>query len=241
MIIQGLRRLSFLSSKDETPEVIIKCLKQIQVRLNASVRNIRTDNENEFVNQTPKHYYEDVCFSHQTSVALALQQNDVIERRNRTLVEAARTMLIFSKASLYMWAEAVSTACCTQNHSLIRLRHNKTPYELMRDTKLNLTFFHVFGALCYPTNDNEDLDKLKPKADIGIFVGYAPIKKAYRIYNKCTRMIMETIHVTFDELTTMVYEHFSSGPALNSLTPEIHSSRLVQILLLQHLMFHQGK
>ncbi|GKE24005.1 integrase, catalytic region, zinc finger, CCHC-type containing protein [Tanacetum coccineum] len=78
--------------------------------------------------------------------------------------------------------------------------------------KPDLSYLHVFGALCYPTNDSEDLDKLKPKADIGIFVGYAPAKKAYRIYNKRTRLIIETIHVDFDELTTIASEQFSSGP-----------------------------
>ncbi|GJW00432.1 retrovirus-related pol polyprotein from transposon TNT 1-94 [Tanacetum coccineum] len=86
---------------------------------------------------------------------------------NRTLVEAARTMLILSKAPLYLWAEAVSTACYTQNRSLIRLRYNKTPYELMHEKKPVLSFLYVFGSLCYPTNDREDLCKLKLKADIG--------------------------------------------------------------------------
>ncbi|GJR01689.1 retrovirus-related pol polyprotein from transposon TNT 1-94 [Tanacetum coccineum] len=106
-------------------------------------------------------------------------ENGVVERRNHTLVEAACTMLIFSKALLFLWAEAVVTACYTQNRSLIRKRHNKTPYELLHDRKPDLSYLQVFGALCYPTNDSEDLDKLKPKADIGIFVGYTLTKKAF--------------------------------------------------------------
>nr|GFA35000.1 hypothetical protein [Tanacetum cinerariifolium] len=97
--------------------------------------------------------------------------------RNRTLVEAARTMLIFSKASMFLWAEAVATACYTQNCSLIHTRHHKTPYELVHNKKPDLTFFKVFGALCYPTNDSENLRKLQPTADTGIFVGYAPSRK----------------------------------------------------------------
>nr|GEU51947.1 retrovirus-related Pol polyprotein from transposon TNT 1-94 [Tanacetum cinerariifolium] len=88
---------------------------------------------------------------------LADPGNGVVERRNRILIEAARTMLIFSKASLFFWAKAINTACYTQNRSLFRLRYNKTSYELMQDKKPNLSFFHVFGSLCYPTNDNEDL------------------------------------------------------------------------------------
>ncbi|GJX84942.1 retrovirus-related pol polyprotein from transposon TNT 1-94 [Tanacetum coccineum] len=107
------------------------------------------------------------------------QQNGVVERRNRTLIEAARTMLIFSKAPMFLLAEAVAIACYTQNRSLIHTRYCKTPYELVHDKKPNLTFFRVFGALCYPTNDSEDLGKLQPTVDIGIFVGYAPSRKGF--------------------------------------------------------------
>ncbi|GJS92670.1 retrovirus-related pol polyprotein from transposon TNT 1-94 [Tanacetum coccineum] len=166
--------VKFLRLKDEAPKTMIKCLNQIKVRLNDTVRNVRTVNGTEFVNQTLKDYYENVGISHQTSVAHTPRQNGVVKIRNCTLVEAARTMLIFSKALLYLWAEAVSTTCYTYNRSLIRLRYHKTPYELMHEKKLDLSFLHVFGSLCYPTNDNEDLGKLKLKADIGFFVGYAP-------------------------------------------------------------------
>ncbi|GKA07110.1 integrase, catalytic region, zinc finger, CCHC-type containing protein [Tanacetum coccineum] len=105
------------------------------------------------------------------------QQNDVVKRQNRTLMEAARIMLIFSKALMFLWAKVVATACYTQNRSLIYTRHNKTPYELVHDKKPDLKFLHVFGALCYPTNDSKDLGKLIPTADIGIFIGYAPNRK----------------------------------------------------------------
>ncbi|GKA42771.1 retrovirus-related pol polyprotein from transposon TNT 1-94 [Tanacetum coccineum] len=86
------------------------------------------------------------------------QQNGVVERRMRTLIEAARTMLIYAKALLFLWAEAVATACYTQNRSIVRLHHGKTPYELLHDKPPDLSFFHVFGALCYLTNDSENLD-----------------------------------------------------------------------------------
>ncbi|GJV49471.1 retrovirus-related pol polyprotein from transposon TNT 1-94 [Tanacetum coccineum] len=93
--------------------------------------------------------------------------------------------------------------------------------------KLELSYLHVFGALCYPTNDCEDLGKLKPKADIGIFVGYAPVKKAFRIYNKRTRLINETIHVDFDELTAMASKKLSLGLGHQLLTHGTISSGLV--------------
>nr|GEY13255.1 retrovirus-related Pol polyprotein from transposon TNT 1-94 [Tanacetum cinerariifolium] len=156
----------FLRTEDEAPEAIIKCIKNIQVRLNATIYNVRTDNGTEFVNQTLHEFYENIGISHQTSIARTSQRNDVIKKRNQTLVEVARTMLIFLKAPFFLWAEAINTACYTQNRSLIRRRYNKTPYELMQDKKPDLSFFYVFGALCYPTNDNDNLGKLDAKADI---------------------------------------------------------------------------
>ncbi|GKC08526.1 retrovirus-related pol polyprotein from transposon TNT 1-94, partial [Tanacetum coccineum] len=220
--------VKFLRSKDETSEVVIKFLKQIQVGLNKTVRNIRTDNVTEFVNKDLTDYYERVGIFHQKTVPRTLQQNDVVERRNRTFVEAARTMLIFSKAPMFLWAEAMATAYYTQNRSLIHTRYYKTLYELVHDKKPDLTVFRVFGTLCYPTNDNEDLGKLQPTTDIGIFVGYAPSRKGYKIYNKRTRHIMETIHVQFDKLTEhMAPVQLNTGPALTFLTPGQISSGLV--------------
>ncbi|GJX69057.1 retrovirus-related pol polyprotein from transposon TNT 1-94 [Tanacetum coccineum] len=173
----------------------------IQVQLKVTVRRIRTDNGTEFVNQTLCEYYEKIGISHETSIARSPQQNGFVK--------------------------AVATACYTQNRSIIRLRHGKTPYELLHDKPPDLSFFHVFGALCYPTYDSNNLGKLQPKADIGIFIGYAPTKKAFRIYNRRTRRIIETIHVDFDELTAMAFEHSSSGPTLHEMTPTTISSGLV--------------
>ncbi|GJV00728.1 retrovirus-related pol polyprotein from transposon TNT 1-94 [Tanacetum coccineum] len=143
------------------------------------VRLIRTDNGTKFVNQTLREYYEKVGISHETSVARSPQQNGVVERRNRMLIKAAHTMLIYAKASLFLWAKAVTTACYTQNRSIIRLRHGETQYEILHDKLPDFSFFHVFSALCYPINNSENLGKLQSKADIGIFIGYAPTKKAF--------------------------------------------------------------
>ncbi|GJZ13604.1 retrovirus-related pol polyprotein from transposon TNT 1-94 [Tanacetum coccineum] len=96
----------------------------------------------------------------------------------------------------------------------------------MQDKKPDLSFFHVFGSLCYPTNDHEDLGKFDAKVDIGIFVGYAPAKKAFKIYNR-TWIITKTIHVTFNELTTMASEQFRSRPRLHYMTPTTSSKGLV--------------
>nr|GEZ91279.1 hypothetical protein [Tanacetum cinerariifolium] len=187
----------FLRTKDETPEEIKNFLKKISVRI-----------------------------THETSAAKTPQQNGVIERRNRMLVEAARTMLIFSHAPLFLWAEAITTACYTQNRSIIHRRFNKTPYELIQGRKSDISYLHVFGALCYLKNDHEDISKLGAKGDIGFFIGYSANSVAYRVYNRRTRKIMETMNVTFDELSTMAFEQNSSRPRLQSMTSRQISSEL---------------
>ncbi|GJX80924.1 retrovirus-related pol polyprotein from transposon TNT 1-94 [Tanacetum coccineum] len=204
----------FLHSKDETPEIIKKFIAQAQLNYKAKVCKIRTDNGTEFKNATLKAHYEKLGIMQQFSTARTPQQNGVVERRNRTLVEAARTMLIFSRLPEFLWAEAVATACFTQNRSIIHTRHNKTPYELLRGRKPNVEYFHVFGSLCYPTNDRDDLGKMKPKADIGVFIGYSETSRGFRIYNRRTKKIMETINVKFDELTAMASEHDCLEPEL---------------------------
>ncbi|GKD63281.1 retrovirus-related pol polyprotein from transposon TNT 1-94 [Tanacetum coccineum] len=188
--------VKFLRSKDEAPDAIIKCIKNIQFRLNATICNVRTDNGTEFVNHTLLDFYENVGISHQTYVARTPQQNGIVERRNRTLVEAARTMLIFSKAPMFLWAEAINTACYTQNRSLIHLCYNKNPYELIHDKKPDLSFLHVFGSLCYPTNDNEGLGKLNAKADIAMAskqFGSGPGLQVMTPATSCSRLVPHII------------------------------------------------
>ncbi|GJS65964.1 retrovirus-related pol polyprotein from transposon TNT 1-94 [Tanacetum coccineum] len=175
--------VKFLRSKDEVPEFEINFLKMIQVCLNVTVRNIRTDNGTEFVNQTLKAYYEEVRISHQTSVA-----------HSTTEWYCQKMEPFFSRSCL--------------NH-----------VDLFKGSVISL------GR---GSRDNfEDLGKLKLKVDIGIFVGYAPAKKAFRIYNKRTYLIIETIHVDFDELSAIASKQFSSGPEPKLLTPGTISSGLM--------------
>nr|GEZ41596.1 hypothetical protein [Tanacetum cinerariifolium] len=167
-----------------------------------------------------------VGISHQLSSVRTPQQNGVVERRNRTLVEAARTMLMFSRAPLFLWAEAIATMCFTQNHSIIHCHFNKTPYKLINGRKPDISFLHVFGALCYLKNNREDIGKLGAKGDIGFFIGYSADSCAYRLYNRRTKKIMETTNVSFDELSAMAFEQRSSKPRLQSMTSGQISSGL---------------
>nr|GEW36778.1 ribonuclease H-like domain-containing protein [Tanacetum cinerariifolium] len=208
----------------------------------------------EFVNQVLTEFYEKVGIFYQKFVSRTPQQNGVIERRNRTLVEAAWTMLIFSKAQMFLWAEVVATTCYTHNRSLIHIHHNKTLYELVHDKKPDLTFLWVFSALCYPTNDIEDLGKLQPTADIEIFIGYAPSRKAPYVppTNKELEILFQSM---FDEylkpsrvekpisLATAVQVPIISASTPSSTTINQDSpspSHSPSSLKLQPLISHQG-
>ncbi|GJZ60052.1 retrovirus-related pol polyprotein from transposon TNT 1-94 [Tanacetum coccineum] len=151
----------FLRSKDETPEVLKDFLTMIQRNLQAQVISVRTDRGTEFLNKTLHAYFKEEGIEHQTSTPRTPEQNGVVERRNRTLVEAARTMLSASKLPLSFWAEAVATACYTQNRSIIISTHGKTAYHIINDRKPSIKHLHIFGCICYITRDGENLDKMK--------------------------------------------------------------------------------
>nr|GFC64668.1 hypothetical protein [Tanacetum cinerariifolium] len=203
----------FLRSKDETPEVLIDFLRLVQRGLQAQVRVVRTDKGTEFLNQTLHAYFAAEGILYQTFVARTPEQNGVVERQNRTLVEATRTMLSTAKVPLFFWAKAIATACFTQNRSLVIPCHEKTPYHIINDRKLSVKFFYIFSSICYIVRDGENLDKMKEKGDECIFVGYSTQSRAYRVFNKRTRVIMESIHVNFDELPHTASDQISSDPA----------------------------
>ncbi|GJT30074.1 retrovirus-related pol polyprotein from transposon TNT 1-94 [Tanacetum coccineum] len=158
-------------------------------------------------------YFKEEGIKHQTSTPRTPKQNDVVERRNRTLVEAARTMLSASKLPLSFWAEAVATACYTHNRSIIISTHGKTAYHIINDRKPSVKHLHIFGCICYITRDGENLDKMKEKGDPCVMVGYSTQSKGYRVYNKRTRLIAESIHIKFDEIKEMMSDHNSSDLA----------------------------
>nr|GEW45351.1 retrovirus-related Pol polyprotein from transposon TNT 1-94 [Tanacetum cinerariifolium] len=216
----------FLRSKDETLKVLIKFLMLVQRGLHAQVRIVRTDKGIEFLNQTLHAYFAAEGILHQTSVARTPKQNGVVERRNHALVEATQTMLSAAKVPLLFWAEAIATTCFTQNRSLVIPQHEKTPYHIINDRKPSVKFFHIFGSLCYIVRNGENLDKMKEKGDARIFVGYYTQSRAYRVFNKRTRVIVETIHVNFDELPQMVSNHVSSDPGPDCQSTTLEQDRL---------------
>ncbi|GJT51298.1 retrovirus-related pol polyprotein from transposon TNT 1-94 [Tanacetum coccineum] len=202
----------FLRSKDETPTVLIDFLTLVQRGLHAQVRIVRTDKGTEFLNKTFHAYFAKEGIRHETSTARTPEQNGIVKIHNRTLVEAARTMLSAAKVPLFFWAKAIATRSFTTNRSLISPRHEKTPYHIINGRKPSVKFFHIFGSLCYIIRDGENLDKMKEKGDACIFVGYSTQSRAYRVFNKRTRIIVEIIHVNFDELPQMMLDYVRSVP-----------------------------
>nr|GEZ21522.1 retrovirus-related Pol polyprotein from transposon TNT 1-94 [Tanacetum cinerariifolium] len=121
-------------------------------------------------------------------------------------------MLNAAKVPLFFWAEAIATICFTQNRSLVIPRHEKTPYHIINYQKPSVKFFHIFGSICYIVRDGENLEKMKEKGDECIFVGYSTQSRANIVFNKRTRVIMESIHVNFNEFPQMASDHISSDP-----------------------------
>nr|GFA93922.1 putative ribonuclease H-like domain-containing protein [Tanacetum cinerariifolium] len=150
---------------------------------------------------------------------------DYYSRRNRTLVEAARTMLAFVNLPSFLWAEGIATTCFTQNRLIIHKRFDKTPYELINKRKPNIKFFRVFGCRCYLLNDYEDVGNLKAKRDIGVFVGYSKESAAFRIYNKRTlSQVDEASKKDLEDFFQDYYdEYFDSSKVLKSSTTNVET------------------
>nr|KYP33754.1 Retrovirus-related Pol polyprotein from transposon TNT 1-94 [Cajanus cajan] len=190
----------FLANKSDTFGVFRKFAKLIQNKKNLKIVSIRSDHGKEFENKDFDLFCEENGIEHNFSAPRTPQQNGVVERKNRSLEELARTMLNDSKLPKYFWAEAVNTACYTMNRALIRPILKKTPYELFNGRKPNISHLHIFGCKCFVLNNGKDnLGKFDAKSDEGIFLGYSLNSKSFRIYNKRTMTIEESIHVVFDE------------------------------------------
>ncbi|GJS69232.1 putative ribonuclease H-like domain-containing protein [Tanacetum coccineum] len=199
----------FLATKDETSGILKSFITGIENLVDHKVKVIRCDNGTEFKNREMNQFCKMKGILRQFSVARTPQQNRVAERRNMTLIEAARTMLADSKLPTTFWAEAVNTACYVQNRVLVVKPHNKTPYELFHGRIPTLSFMRPFGCLVTILNTIDHLDKFDGKADEGFFVGYSLNSKAFRVFNSRIRILEENLHIRFGESTPNVV---GSGP-----------------------------
>ena len=190
----------FLTNKNEAFRAFKKLAKVIQNEKNLNIASIRSDHGGEFENEAFENFCEENGIDHTFSCPRTPQQNGVVERKNRSLEEMARTMLNDANIPKYFWADAVSTACYVMNRVIIRPILKKTPYELYKGRKPNISHLHVFGCKCFILNNGKDnLGKLDAKADEGIFLGYSLHSKGFRVYNKRIMTIEESVHIVFDE------------------------------------------
>ncbi|KAI3770548.1 hypothetical protein L6452_01684 [Arctium lappa] len=199
----------FLRTKDETSGLIKSFILRIENQTNQKVKVIRSDNGTEFKNHDLNTFCEEKGIERQYSAPRTPQQNGVAERRNRTLIEAARSLLADSNLPITFWAEAVNTACYVQNRVLVVQPKNKTPYELLNNIKPFIGFFKPFGCPCTILNTKTHLGKFDIKADDGFLVGYSSQSKAYRVFNTSSRIIEENDNVKCNENTP---NPIGSGP-----------------------------
>ncbi|GJS61239.1 retrovirus-related pol polyprotein from transposon TNT 1-94 [Tanacetum coccineum] len=173
----------FLATKDETSGILKNFITEIENQLDSKVKVIRSDNGTEFKNSIMNQLCEEKGIKREFSVARTPQQNGVAKRKNRTLIEAARTMLVDSRLPITFWAEAVNTACYVLNRVLVTKPHNKTPYELIRGRPPLIEFMKPFGCHVTILNTRDHLGKFDGKANEGYFVGYYVVSKAIRIFD----------------------------------------------------------
>ena len=197
----------FLGSKDETFEKFLAFIKKTEKRVGHSLVSLRSDHGAEFENSSFIDYCNEHGVNHNFSAPRTPQQNGVVERKNRTLEDMTRTMLISSGLPRNFWAEALNTSCYIINRCMIRPILNKNPYELFKGRKPNIMHLRVFGCKCFVHNNGKNaLGKFDPRSDEAIFLGYSSQSKAYKVFNKRTLCVEESVHVLFDESNSLV-EH----------------------------------
>ncbi|GJT61363.1 putative ribonuclease H-like domain-containing protein [Tanacetum coccineum] len=189
----------FLRTKDETSGILKDFIRQIENQLNQKVKTIRCDNGTEFKNKDIIEFCGSKGIKREYSNARTPQQNRVAERKNMTLIEAARTMLADSFLPNTFWAEAVSTACYVLNRVLVTKPQNKTPYELITGKIPIISYIRPFGCHVTILNTIDHLGKFEEKSDEGFLVGYSLNSKAFRVYNLETKRVEENLHINFLE------------------------------------------
>nr|GEY97208.1 hypothetical protein [Tanacetum cinerariifolium] len=189
----------FLKSKDETIGILKKFISKIKNLKDLRVKIIRCDNRGEFQNKEMNDFCSQKGIKREFSNARTPQQNGVAERKNKTLIEAARTTLADAKLPVTFWAEAVNTACYVQNRVLVNKSHNKTPYELFNGRTPAIGFLKPFRCHVMILNTLNNLGKFEGKGDEGYFIGYSMSSKAFRVFNKRTKRVEENLHIEFLE------------------------------------------
>jgi transposase InsO family protein len=189
----------FLHDKADTYDIFKKFLTRAENEFELKVKKVRSDNGSEFKNARVEEWCDEKGIKHEFSTKYTPEQNGLVERKNRTLIDMARLMLSEYNVSDSFWAEAINTACHASNRLYCHRFHNKTPYELLIERKPNISYFRVFGCKCYILKKGTRLSKFQSKCDESFLLGYSSCSKAYRVYNKTHGIVEEAYDVEFDE------------------------------------------
>jgi hypothetical protein len=191
--------LFFLQDKSETQGTLKRFLRRPQNEFELKVKKIRSNNGSEFKNLQVEEYLEEEGIKHEFSAPYIPQQNGVVERKNRTLIDMARTMLGEFKTPEWFWSEVVNTACHAINRLYLHHLLKKTSYKLLTGNKPNVSYFRVFGSKCYILVKKGRHSKFAPKAVEGFLLGYDSNTKEYRVFNKSSGLVEVSSYVVFDE------------------------------------------
>jgi hypothetical protein len=189
----------FLQVKSETQGTLKRFLRIAQNEFELKVKKIRSDNGSEFKNLQVEEYLEEKGIKHEFSAPYTPQKNGVVERKNKTLIDMARTMLREYKTPKQFWSEAVNTACHAINRLYLHRLLKKTSYELLTGNKPNVSYIRVFGSKCYILVKKGRHPKFAPKAVEGFFLGYDSNTKMYRVFNKSSGLVEVSSGIVFDE------------------------------------------
>jgi hypothetical protein len=189
----------FLQEKSQTQETLKGFLRRAQNEFGLRIKKIRSDNGTEFKNSHIEGFLEDEGIKHEFSSPYTPQQNGVVERKNRTLLDMVRTMLDEYKTPDRFWAEAINTACYSINRLYLHRILKKTSYKLLTGKKPNVSYFRVFGSKCFILIKRARKSKFAPKAVEGFLRGYDSNTWAYRVFNKSTRLVEVSCDIVFNE------------------------------------------
>jgi hypothetical protein len=188
-----------MKDKSKVHEIFKKFSTRARNEFDVKIKRVRSDNGTKFKNTNIEEYLDEEGIGHELSVPYTPQQKGIVERKNRTLIEAARTMLDEYKTWDSFWAEAIHTDCHAINRLYLHKLRHKTVYELLTGKKPNVSYFRVFGCKCFILNKKPKSSKFASKVDKGIFLGYASNAHGYCVLNKTTACVKVTCNLTFDE------------------------------------------
>jgi transposase InsO family protein len=200
-----------LFDKCQVRDKVKTFVRRAQKEFGLQIKKMRSDNGTKFKNTQVEEFLDEEGIKHEFLTPYITQQNGVVERKNRTLIDMARTMLDEYKTLNLFWCETVNTAYHAINRLYLHKKLKKTSYKLLTGNKPKVSYFRVFRCKCFILNKRSKTSKFAPKVDEGFLLGYGSNEHAYRVFNKTSGSIEIAIDVTFDEFNSSQVEQVDSS------------------------------